>query len=139
MPFKLVVMLACVTLASAGAARGESGVPAAEDKESKPLGEEEKIKALIATVRGLKNATFIRNGAEHDCDAAADHMQRKWKAGRREIKTARDFIRLAGSKSSRSGEAYRIRFKDGKEVTSEAFLTKELDKLEGKSDEKDET
>lgn len=102
------------------------------DDDVKPLTEEQKIKSLIAAVRELKDATFIRNGDEHDCAAAAEHMQRKWKAGRKQIKTARDFIRLAASASSRSGEPYRIRFKDGTERTSEEFLTAELDKLEGK-------
>ena len=139
MRFEFAVVLALVTVATAGLAPGGPRAIAADGKDAESLSEEEKIKSLIATVRGLKDATFIRNGDEHDCDSAADHMQRKWKAGRKEIKTARDFVRLAASKSSRSGEAYRIRFKDGKEVTSEAFLTKELDKLERKSDEKDES
>jgi hypothetical protein len=135
----LLLLLAGLTLASAGPARGGAAARAAEERGAKPLSEAEKIRSLIATVRGLRGATFIRNGAEHDCDSAADHMQRKWKAGRGEIKTARDFIRLAASKSSRSGEPYRIRFKDGTETTSEAFLTEELDKLEGKSDGKGES
>lgn len=117
-----------------------SGRPAAaaDGDDAKPLTEDRKIESLITTVRGLADATFIRNGREHDCGAAADHMERKWKAGRKQIKTARDFIRLAGSKSSRSGEAYRIRFTDGTEQTGEAFLTAELDQLEGKGDAADE-
>jgi hypothetical protein len=122
-----LVLLACATVVPVFAC----GVRAATD-DGKPLGEDEKIKALIETVRTLKDATFIRNGDEYDCKAAAQHMERKWKAGRKEIKTARDFIELAASKSSRSGEPYRIRFKDGKEQNSGAFLTAELDRLEGK-------
>ena len=125
--FPLVVTLAVLSFMAPASTRGEDG--------AKPLSEEQKIKSLIATVRGLKDATFVRNGDEHDCAAAAGHMERKWKAGRKQIKTARDFIRLAASTSSKSGEPYLIRFKDGTEQASEAFLTAELDKLEGKDAE----
>ena len=124
-----LVLIACALVVPMSA----RNVRAAAD-DAKTRGEDEKIKALIGIVRDLKDATFIRNGDEYDCKAAAEHMERKWKAGRKDIKTARDFIKLAASKSSRSGKPYRIRFKDGTEQTSEAFLTAELEKLEGKAD-----
>jgi hypothetical protein len=92
--------------------------------------EEQKIEALISTVEKLQDATFIRNGTEYDCKAAADHMRSKWKWKRDEIKTARDFIRVVASVSSESGQPYLIRFKNGKEVKAADFFTAELDKLE---------
>lgn len=128
----LVTLIAALSLSAGAATAGAENEGGEGDNGAKALTEEQKIESLIATVRGLKDATFIRNGREHDCGEAADHMERKWKAVRRKVKSARDFIRLAASKSSRSGEAYRIRFSDGSEKTSEAFLTAALEKLEGK-------
>ena len=112
-----------------------TAVTRAADPEQKELTEDQKIDSLITAVEKLKDARFIRNGKEYDCAAAADHMRRKRKVAGDKVKTARDFIAGIASKSSRSGKPYMIKFKDGKEMTSEAFLTKELEKLEGKSKE----
>jgi hypothetical protein len=75
---------------------------------TKPLTEDQKIAMLIKTVERLKDATFIRNGTEHDCHAAAKHMRDKWD----------------------HRKEYLIRFKDGREVESGAFLQRELKKIE---------
>ena len=102
----------------------EAGAPVA-------LTEEEKIERLMAAVKELKGAVFIRNGGEHSAGDAVEHMRRKWERGKKEITTAREFVEKAGSKSSISGEAYRIRFEDGREVTAEEFLLKKLGEVEG--------
>jgi hypothetical protein len=97
---------------------------------AKPATEAEMIEALIKAVEELKDAKFVRNGSEYDAKDAAAHLRRKWDAGKDQIKTARDFIRAAGTKSSVSGKPYLIRFKDGKEVPSETFLSGKLDEIE---------
>ena len=106
------------------------GAATAADAPAKPLTETEKIEALIRAVEDLKDAKFVRNGSEYDAKDAGAHLRRKWDAGKDRIKTARDFIRLAASKSSTSGKPYLIRFKDGKEVESEKFLSGQLDEIE---------
>ncbi len=58
----------------------------------KPLGEKEKIQALIKALANLKDATFIRNGSDYDARAAARFLRGKWQAQEKEIKTAVDFI-----------------------------------------------
>src|SRR5881398_1910996 len=88
---------------------------------------------VASFVRERKDETFIRNGKEYDCEAAADHMQLKWSYAKGQIKTARQFIDKIASASSQSGKPYLIRFKDGKEIKSGDFLTQQLDRLEGKS------
>ena len=93
-------------------------------------GEAEKIEKLIAVVAGLDDAVFIRNGDEHTCAEAADHLRQKWDRSRDEIETAKDFIRIAASVSSMSGEPYLIRWKNGTEMRSADFLEAELAKLE---------
>ena len=115
----VVRLLVCAVVSAATAA----AAPA-------ELSETEKIEALIKAVEGLKDATFVRNDVEYDAKDAAAHMRRKWEAGKDRIKTARDFIALAASKSSTSGKPYLIRFKDGKELESAKFLTEKLGEME---------
>src|SRR5438552_2485380 len=75
---------------------------------------------------------FIRNGKSYDAHAAAQHMRDKWKWKKSEIKTARDFIDVAASRSTETGKPYVIRWKDGHEQFSAAFLERELKKLEAR-------
>jgi hypothetical protein len=89
-------------------------------------GEAAKIRYLIESVETLQGATFIRNGDEYDAKKAADHLRLKLKTAGNRVKTAEDFIRLCGSKSSVSGEAYRIRFSDGTILDTETFFRKRL-------------
>ncbi len=51
---------------------------------------------------------FIRNGEIHDAEAARAHIQRKYDHVRRRVRTTEDFIDLAASRSSMSGEPYRV-------------------------------
>ena len=95
-----------------------------------PMSEKQKIDALIATVKNLKDATFIRNGKEYDGDAAAKHMRDKLDYAGDKIKTATDFIDQIASKSSVSGKPYLIKFKDGTEQTAGDFLKARLDEIE---------
>jgi hypothetical protein len=92
--------------------------------------EDEKIDYLIATVEKLSGAKFIRNGSAYDAAAAADHLRLKRRNAGSRCKTAEDFIRWCASGSSMSGKPYRIRFADGTEVTSEAFLRARLKELD---------
>ena len=94
------------------------------------LSERQKIERLIKHVGSLDDAVFIRNDADHSCDEAAGHMRDKWKWKKQEISTARDFIRIAATKSTVSGKPYLIRFKDGREVMCGAYLLGELDRIE---------
>lgn len=92
--------------------------------------EKEKVEALIKHVEGLTNATFVRNDREYDAKTAARFLRGKWDTNRSGIKTARDFIDKAASVSSTTGKAYRMRFKDGKDVKSRDYLLGVLNKLE---------
>lgn len=94
------------------------------------LTEAAKIERLIKTVAALEGAVFIRNGKEYTPAEAAEHMRNKWEWKAKDITTAEDFIRIAATKSSISGKSYMIRFDDGREVSSGAFLQEELDRLE---------
>ena len=92
--------------------------------------EMEKINFLIASVENANGMTFIRNGAEYDAKAAADHLRLKLRKASNRVRTAEDFIKYCASKSSMSGEPYRIKFSDGTMTDSESYLRKQLLRFE---------
>jgi len=100
--------------------------PAAAEAES-VLSEQDKIETLLSSLRQLSGAKFIRNGREHTVDEAVAHIKKKWELERTKIKTAEDFITMAGSKSSISGEPYLMRLPDGTEMKLEEWFRKQLD------------
>lgn len=89
--------------------------------------EKQKIEKLIASIENLQDASFIRNGKSYDAKTAGAFLRAKWPA---DIKTAADFIEKAATKSSTTGQAYIIRFKDGTEKPCADFLREQLKKLE---------
>jgi hypothetical protein len=98
-----------------------------------PADEKAKIEKLIEHVKVLKDAVFIRNGVEYDAATAARFMQGKWDASAAEIRSAREFVEKAASKSSTTGKPYLIRLKrDGaaKDYKSGEYLLEQLKKLE---------
>lgn len=100
--------------------------------DQKPLTEEQKIDYLITSVEQLEGAKFYRNGSWHDAKTAADHLRMKRsKAGNR-VKTAKDFIDKVASASSMSGEEYKIKYADGKIVTTKEYFTLKLKEIEGR-------
>lgn len=92
--------------------------------------ERQKIEALIRHIEEMKDAKFVRNGTEYDAKTAGEFLRSKWKSQRKDIRTARDFIEKAATKSSVSGKPYLIRKKDGVETKSADYLLLELEKLE---------
>jgi len=88
-----------------------------------------KIRYLIGSLETLQGVKFLRNGGEYDGKKAADHLRLKLKMAGGLVKTAEDFIRFCGSKSSASGEAYRMRFSDGTTMDAEAFFRERLKAL----------
>ncbi len=124
-----VVDSAPVAAASAPAAPAAAVAPAAARAAVASLSEAQKIDRLIGYVAALQDAVFIRNSVEHAPAEAARHLQlKREKAGSR-VKSADDFIRLCAAYSSMSGEAYLIRFADGRTRTAEDVLREELARL----------
>lgn len=80
------------------------------------------IEVLVRRVAAQQGVRFIRNGAAHSAAEAADHMRLKWRNAGERVRTVDEFIDLCGSRSSLSGEAYRVRLPDGREIESGTFL-----------------
>lgn len=102
--------------------------------DGKELTEREKIEALIAHVESTRDAEFVRNGTRYTPAEAADFLRRKWRFHAGEVRTARDFIEKIASKSSTSGKPYLVKFKDGRQETSEKFLSAALKTLDERAE-----
>ena len=81
----------------------------------------EEIDFLLDTV-AASGCTFIRNGSEHDADAARDHLALKRRRGSRYFDSADEFIERIASKSSWSGKPYRIRCEGEEMMASQWFI-----------------
>lgn len=95
------------------------------------LSEQQKIEALLDSLKEIPGAVFVRNGTDYTADQAVDHLRRKLTAAGQRVKTAEDFIACCASDSSISGEPYRIKFPDGRLVNSAEYFRAKLDELNG--------
>ncbi len=87
--------------------------------------ERARIEGLLGAVE-RSGVVFIRNGSEHDAHAAAEHLRTKWSRAGDGIDTAEAFIDRLGTRSSQTGEAYRVRLPDGSEREAGPWLHEQL-------------
>lgn len=81
---------------------------------------------------GKSQCTFIRNDESHDSLDARAHIERKYDYIRRRIDATEQFIEYAATKSSTSGEPYRV-ICAGREELSASWLKRELARLRAES------
>jgi len=82
------------------------------------------IDHLLEFVAG-SSCTFVRNGADYPAQKAGEHLAAKFRYAASRITTAEDFIRDLASRSSVSGDSYRV--KCGKfDIPAGVWLTQEL-------------
>ena len=125
----ITLIILCLATVQQATAQQGNGHATATTSASKTLSESEKITHLIESIRDMKGATFIRNGSEHSCQEAAEHLKAKWEKHGSKIKSAEDFILHLATKSSMSGETYKIRFPDGREEPTAEVLHQTLKQL----------
>lgn len=129
MPFYQTILAAKIALLQVFLLLAFSPAVYAKPMQTQKLTEEQKITKLIQYVE-KSNAVFIRNGAEGSASDAAKHLKMKRdKAGKR-VKTAKEFIDYIASKSSMTGEPYKVRFSNGTTMPLRDVLYYELKKLE---------
>jgi hypothetical protein len=130
--FATVVIAQGLTPSPALPARGREseGKPEALPARGRELTEQEKIERLLEAIESAEGDVFIRNGGEHSARDAAEHLRTKWQAAGGEIKSVDDFIDKVASKSSLSGEPYRVRLADGEEVLAADYLQGKLSAIE---------
>ncbi|MBC8068439.1 MAG: DUF5329 domain-containing protein [Deltaproteobacteria bacterium] len=110
-----------VRVRAAGASVGVASAAGDDVPAEGSVDERARIEALIDAV-ARSGVVFIRNGTEHDSAAAAEHLRTKWSRAGDRIATADAFIEQLGSRSSQSGEAYRVRMPDGTERDAGPWL-----------------
>ena len=112
-PLPLIAALILGAAMPAGAAEHRSPATDAE------------IEYLLARVTD-SGYVFIRNGDEHDGAEAASHMRRKFEHFDDEIETAEEFIENSATRSLLTRRAYEVRFPDGTQTETAAWLLGEL-------------
>ena len=100
--------------------------PAAAASEPAPAVERE-ISHLLDFI-GQSGCSFSRNGATHDAQRARQHIERKYRHLKSDIASAEDFIRLTASRSSLSGQRYKVRCGEN-EMDSSDWLSRELQRF----------
>jgi hypothetical protein len=87
-----------------------AGAAAADPSPRATAAAEAEIERLISSLEG-SGCEFERNGRWYDAARATAHLRRKydWLRRRDLVPTAELFIERAASRSSRSGQAYRVR------------------------------
>jgi hypothetical protein len=92
--------------------------------------ERTRIERLIDAVAQRKDIVFVRNGKQYTATQAADFLRGKLQWNLDKVHTMKDFIEQVGTRSTTSGEAYRVRLADGRSLTSAEFLAQELRRIE---------
>lgn len=92
--------------------------------------EKAKVEHLLTYIGGLRGCTFVRNGKEYDAVAAEKHLRMKCEKAGDRLGDARDFIERVASRSTVSGEEYKIRSADGTVRPCRDILLEELARYE---------
>jgi hypothetical protein len=92
-----------------------------------PENVQKEVNFLLADIGG-SGCEFYRNGSWHDANAAQAHLRDKYTylAARNLINTTEDFIEKAATKSSLSGQPYKVKCHGGPTLSSEQWLRGEL-------------
>lgn len=88
------------------------------------------INFLLGYVDG-SSCTFFRNGSWHASQEAQAHLRDKYNylVAINQIHTTEDFIAMAATESSLSGQPYLVKCNDSGTVTSSQWLHEELGRL----------
>ena len=92
--------------------------------------ERARIERLLDAVAKRQDIKFIRNGKDYSAAQAADFLRGKLNWNAEKVGTVQDFIERIGTRSTTSGDPYRVRLADGRVLTSADFLRQELRRLE---------
>ncbi len=86
------------------------------------------IARLLSFVR-TSNCQFLRNGDLHSAKDAEKHIKKKYRHYKNDISSVEVFIELAATKSSLSGDVYKIQCPNKEENTSKEWLISEYRRM----------
>jgi len=92
-----------------------------------PARVQSEVDSLFARIES-SGCSFYRNGTWHDAKVAAAHLRDKYDylRARDLVATTEDFIERAATKSSFSGQTYKVKCGDGAEESSSRWLYDKL-------------
>ncbi len=89
--------------------------------------DEVEIKHLLSFLASTQ-CLYERNGQMHSGEAAVKHIKKKYHYYLDDITTAEDFIKLSATKSTFSGQYYKIHCSNQSSVQSQKWLLSELNR-----------
>lgn len=92
--------------------------------------EQARIDRLINYVETQKRMVFVRNGKDYSFREAALFLRAKYAKMGEHVTTAVQFIDQIASRSSTTGEPYRVRFADGRLLPAAKVLREELARMD---------
>ena len=92
---------------------------------------QEEIDHLLGFVE-YSGCEFYRNGAWYDAKRAQAHLRSKYEFRKTSLNAAEDFIDTVASRSSMTGEPYRVKCRLGTPISSEQWLRDELARMRTK-------
>jgi hypothetical protein len=113
-----------------GAVASALGLAAAVAQAAPTEAERARIERLIAFVGRQTGLKFVRNGSAYSPADAARFLRGKFDKMGEHVNTAQQFIDEIASRSSTTGQAYQIRFADGRSVSAAQFLGDELQRMD---------
>ena len=114
-------VLLCLALACNAALAGPTSAPVRAE-----------IESLLARLG--PGCRVLRNGSWHEAGEARQHLLRKMEGVEKRVtlQSVEQFIDLAASKSSASGQAYQVKCGNEAAVESRVWLTRELARVRGR-------
>ena len=92
--------------------------------------EQARIDRLIRFVETRKQMVFVRNGKDHSARDAALFLRAKYAKMGEHVTTAVQFIDQIASRSSTTGEVYKVRLADGRVLPAAKVLRDELARMD---------
>ena len=89
-----------------------------------------RVERLLVMIASRREMRLVRNGKDHDPDTAVAFLRGKLKAMGDDLSTAEDFIDRIATRSSTTGQLYRVRLPDGREIGAGEYLRIELIRLD---------
>ena len=130
LPFAALVLGALLVMPATAKEGGSKG----EVPTTLPLADRVEIESLLSRLKA-SGCQFNRNGSWHTSEEAQAHLLRKldYLAGKGAIASADQFIELAATKSSVTGQAYSVKCGSNAPVQSRTWLFSQLQTLRSTS------
>jgi hypothetical protein len=90
-----------------------------------PATQSAEVQHLLSFV-ATSNCSLIRNGSRHDASEAVAHIRKKYDYFRAEIHSTEEFIAYAATRSTLSGQVYRVECPGRPVIDSAQWLLQEL-------------